>query len=121
MAKNDFIRKRNERDQAFFDAGERIGMQKMWDYVQLSLRDQEVVGKDTFGKERLRKLFYRIKKRVDYYHTAFTDDVEADFRQAQMDRELEEIWGDELSPFYERYSELKRTRYDKPKKGWVDV
>lgn len=50
MAKNDFIRKRNARDQAFFDAGERIGMQKMWDYVQLCLRAPVVVGKDTFGK-----------------------------------------------------------------------
>ena len=66
MAKNDFIRKRNERDQAFFDAGERIGMQKMWDYVQLSLRDPVVVGRATFGKERRRRLCYRIKKRVDY-------------------------------------------------------
>lgn len=46
MAKNDFISKRNERDQAFFDAGERIGMQNMWDYVQLCLRDPVVVGKE---------------------------------------------------------------------------
>lgn len=119
MAKNELIRKRQEREQKILDAGERIGMQKMWDYVQLCLRDPEVVGKDVFGKERLRKLFYRIKNRVDYYHLAFTDDVEADVRQAEMDRELEEIWGEELSPFYERYSELKRIRYEKPKKGWV--
>ena len=39
MPKNDFLTKQKARDQAVFDAGERIGMQKMWDYIQMGLRN----------------------------------------------------------------------------------
>ena len=41
-------------------------------------------------------------------------------RQEELDRCLREIWGEDLVPFYERYDELKKFKYDKAKKGWVD-
>lgn len=119
MGKNEFLKKRDARDQAMLDAGEQIGMQKMWDYVQLALRDPEIMGKDTFGRMRLEKLFRKLSEMADYYHTAFTDDVEADHRQEELDRLLGEIWQEDLSTFYDRYPQLKKQKYDKPKKGWV--
>ena len=119
MARNDFLRKQKERDKAVFEAGERIGMQRMWDAMQLALRNPEIVGKDIHGRGRLEKIYAGIKAEIDQYHEAFTNDVEADYCQEKLDAALREIWGEDLTPFRERYNELKETRYDKPQKGWV--
>ena len=59
--RNKYLDRQRERDQGFFDAGERIGIQKMWDYMQIALRDPEIMGKDVFGRKRLEKLFYKSK------------------------------------------------------------
>ena len=118
--KNDFIRKRNERDQKFLDAGEQMGMQKMWDYVQQALRETEVVGPVIFARKRLEKLYRRVSELADHYHPAFTAEREADNRQEELDGVLKEVWGEDLVPFYERYPYLKKIGYDKPQKGWVD-
>ena len=118
--KNTYLDRQRQRDQGFFDAGERIGIQKMWDYMQIALRDPEIMGKDVFGRKRLEKLFYKSKELADYFHTAFTDDKEADLVQRDMDAVLREIWGDDLSTFYDRYPELKQLGYTKPKKNWRD-
>ena len=118
MAKNDFLRKQRARDEAVFEAGERIGMQRMWDAVQLALRNPEVMSKDTFGRQRLEKFYAGIKGEIEQYHKAFTKDVEADYLQEKLDAALGEIWGEDLTPFHERYSELKQYGYDKAQKGW---
>lgn len=117
--KNAYLAKQKDKYQTYFDAGERIGMQKMWDYMVLVLRDPAIMGKDTFGKERLDRIWEHLKDVTEFYHTAFTDDVEADYYQELMDKQFRAIWGDKTLPFYERYDELKRQKYDKPKKGWV--
>lgn len=96
-----------------------MGMQKVWDYVQIALRDQELMGKDVFGRARLEKLYKRLMELADYYHTAFTDDKEADCRQEEMDARLREVWRDDLNTFYERYPQLKKQAYDKKRKWWT--
>ena len=118
--KNTYLDRQRQRDQAFFDAGERVGIQKMWDYMQIALRDPEIMGKDVFGRKRLEKLFYKSKELADYFHTAFTDDKEADLVQRDMDAALREIWGEDLSEFYDRYPELKKLGYTKSRKNWRD-
>ena len=118
MAKNDYHQRQRAVHQGFLDAGEQLGMQKMWDYVQIALHDPEVMGRDTFGENRLCKLFDALKKIADVYHTAFTPDKEADYYQEKLDAQLREIYGDKALPFYERYPEMKRITYDKPRKGW---
>ena len=116
---NGYFKKRNDINQSFLDAGEQLGMQKMWDYIQMSLRDPSVVGKDTFGPNRFNKLYENCKKLADRYHVCFTDDVEADYYQEEMDARLREGCADgEFCTFYERYPQLKKIRYDKAKKGW---
>ena len=120
MAKNDYLERKRQREQDVFDAGERIGMQKMWDYLQLVLRDSETMGRDVFGKKRMEKIFQAAGRYADYFGKAFTKDVEADKRQEELDALLREIWGEDLVTFYDRYPELKKIGYDKPQKGWVD-
>ena len=116
--KNAYLERRNAVNQAMLDAGEQMGIQKMWDYIQIALRDPEVMGKDVLGRKRLQKLFNKTKELADYFHTAFTDDVEADHRQEELDGALKEIWEKDLCPFYERYPQLKKVDYTKPKKNW---
>ena len=116
--KNTYLERQRQRDQAFLDAGERMGIQKMWDYMQIALRDPEIMGKDVFGRKRLEKLFNKSKELADYFHTAFTDDKEADLVQRDMDAALREIWGEDLSEFYDRYPEIKQLGYSKSRKNW---
>ena len=115
--KNTYLDRQRERDQKFFDAGERIGIQKMWDYMQIALRDPDVMGKDTFGKKRLEKVYENLKALADKYHICFTDDKEADYYQEQLDA-LIHRGCDEFYPFYERYPQLKQFKYNKARKGW---
>lgn len=120
MAKNDYQQRMREREQKIFDAGTRIGIQQCWDFLQLTLRDPEIIGRDQFGRARLEKVYQGIKERVDYFHPAFTMEKEADVRQEELDKCLKEIWQEDLCPFHERYDEIRKVKYDKARKGWVD-
>ena len=120
MAKKDFLAKQKARDQAIFDTGERIGMQKMWDYIQMGLRNTKVTGAVPFGRKQFERLYAFTKECADEYHVAFTADKMADYEQEKMDARLREIWGSDLKSFYERYPELKRYDYNKARKGWAD-
>ena len=117
MGKNGYLERRQALNQGFFDAGEQMGMQKMWDYIQLTLRDPKVMGKDVFGKKRLEAVYENLKVLADKYHICFTDDKEADYYQEEMDGLLKPGC-DEFYPFYERYPNMKQFRYDKSRKGW---
>lgn len=116
--KNGYLEKQRAMQQGFLDVGEQFGLQKMWDYVQIVLHNPAIMGKDTFGAERLDKIFQELKNVADEYHIAFTNDKEADYYQENLDRQLRDIWGDKTMPFYERYPDLKKVRYDKAMKGW---
>ena len=71
------------------------------------------------GRKRMERVFNRAKDLADYFAIAFSANVEADKKQEELDALLREIWGDDLSKFYERYPEIKQIRYDKAQKGWV--
>lgn len=116
MGKNDFLKKRDAVNRALLDAGQQVGMQMMFDLVIIALHDPELMGKDTFGKKRAEKLAAHIKKTELMFQEAFTTRMEADVRRRDMDSVLREVWGKDLVPFEERYPDLKREQYDKPKK-----
>ena len=116
---NAYLKKQKAQQQVALDIGEEMGMQKMWDYVQICLRDPEIMGKDVFGKERINRLYKGLQQKADTFHTAFTDDKEADYMQEKLDAMLREIHGEELQTFFERYPYIKKLGYDKPRKGWV--
>lgn len=119
-AKNAYLERQRKMQQGFLDVGEEIGMQKVCDYLHIALRDPEIMGKDTFGRKRLEKLFQKLKELANYYHTAFTDDVEADRVQEELDKNLKEVYGSDFQDFFQRYPYVKRQEYRKPRKGWVD-
>lgn len=116
---NAYLDRQQKDRQKFFDAGEQIGLQKAWDYIQIALRDPEVMGNDVLGRKRIEKVWKKMLELVDVYHTAFTDDKEADYYQEKLDAHLREIWGDDLQTFYERYPTLTKLDYNKPRKNWL--
>ncbi len=114
---NAFLEKQRAERKAAFSVGEDVGMQRMWDAIQLTLRNPDVMGKDILGRGRIEKVFHGAKKMMDEYHLAFTDHEEADYKQEKLDAALREIWGDDLQTFYERYPCIKKIDYTKPIKG----
>lgn len=117
MGKNRYLEKQRNMYQGFLDAGEQMGMQKMWDYLQVTLKDPEVMQKDTFGKIRMDRIYQHLKVLADRYQVCFTDDKEADYYQEELDALIRKGC-DEFYPFYERYPQLKQLGYSKARKGW---
>lgn len=120
MAKNDYLKRKQESDQFYLNVGMDTGFQKCWDLFQIVLHDKNVMGKDVFGKERIKKLYWAMKELEKELGTAWmpTKHNDADVKQRDLDSLLGEIWGDELCPFYERYPYVKKTDYSKGRKDW---
>ena len=118
MAKNDFLDRIKGREQDCFDAGQEMGIQMVWDAVQLALRDPYVVGSKKWGRKKLARLYERTAYYKKYFHEAFTMSPEADVKQEEQDSLLREIWGDELVPHKERYPQQKEFSYKKSRKEW---
>lgn len=116
--KSNYLKQQQITRQTYLDIGEEMGMQKMWDYIQIVLRDPDVMGKDVFGKERIKKLYKALGECSHENGRAFSDDPEADYYQERIDRQLLEVWGKDLQPFHERYPYIKRFGYDKGRKNW---
>lgn len=120
MAKNGFLKNQQAMKQGFLDVGMDTGFQKCWDLLQIVLHDKKVMGKDTFGKERIKKIFWAMKELEKELGTAWmpTKYNDSDVKQRNLDAALKEIWGDELCTFYERYPWVKKPDYSKGRKDW---
>lgn len=114
MAKNDYLARRQQREQDVFDAGLRIGRQQMCDYITLALRDQAIMGKDTFSGKRILKVLNAVNALVKEFYPAFDKCDEADYYQEKLDRLLQEAYGNELEKFFsfhKRYEIVKQFDY----------
>jgi hypothetical protein len=116
MAKNDFIARQQAMQRACFDAGLKSGRQQIIDMVSLVLRDPEIMGKDTFGKDRLMKIVKGIGDYIDQYNLAWQKSDETDYWQKKLDDALAEAYGEELhDSFYQRYEFAPEYDYMKGK------
>lgn len=118
MAKNDYLARRAAQEQKFFEIGEEMGIQKCWDYIQIVLRDPEVMGKNAMGVNKLKKVYQKLAEVAEHYKFAFSDHVEADFYQEELDGVLKEIWGEEFVAFKDRYPYIKEISYKKGRSSW---
>lgn len=121
MANNSLVKRINEIKQQYFSAGLETGVQMTADYLQLVLRDPEVMGKDIFGRERIERVLKAIREKDREYNDAYDcKNIEADYLREKLDRELREIWGDDLVPFAERQENIKTIDYSRPMKHWKE-
>lgn len=85
-------------------AGLESGRQQIIDMLSLVLRDPEIMGKDTFGKDRLLKVVKGIGIYIDKYQPAWERSEETDYYRAKLDAALAEAYGDEMhDSFLKRY------------------
>ena len=87
--------------------------QYMIDMVTLTLNDPEVMGKDTFGYDRLLKVLKGIEANFDRYAEALTKGPTADYCREKLDENLARICGDKLIPFEKRYDWVAKISYGK--------
>ena len=101
---NAFLAKQQALQNACFEAGLRCGRQQILDMMSLVLRDQEVMGKNTFGKDRLVKVVTAIGEYIDKYQPAWEKTDETDYYRAKLDDALADAYGEGLhDSFVNRY------------------
>ena len=120
MARNSFLAQQQAIKQGMLDVGMDTGFQKCWDLLQIALHDPEIMGRDTFGKERIKKIYWAMKELEKELGKAWLPTLhnDADVMQRNLDALLKEIWGDELCPFNKRYPFIKQPDYSKGNKNW---
>lgn len=88
----------------YFYAGLQCGRQQILDMVSLVLRDPDIMGKDTFGKDRLVKVIQGVGEYIDTYQKAWEKDDETDYYRAKLDEALAQAYGQSLhDSFLKRY------------------
>lgn len=115
---NAYLQMQEMRNQTMLEVGMDTGFQKCWDLMQCVLNDPKVMGKDTFGKERIHSLFVALHKYEHELGDAWMQSVESDVLQEHLDGLLKQIHGQNITPFMERYPYLKKMDYSHGKKGW---
>ena len=117
MRKNCFLERQRVANQTYFDAGLQMGRQQIIDMMCIVLNDPKIMGKDTFGKDRLLKVVNGIGKYIDVFQKAWERDDETDYYRVKLDEHLARIYGvelhDTLSKRYEYCSD-----YDYMKGKW---
>lgn len=114
---NGFMDKLDNAAKKGFTAGCDITAQQMFDMLCLALHDPEVMGKDTFGAERLKKVHNAMYEYERMFHEAWIHTEESDYYQEKLDDALRQIFG-KIDSFQERYPLVKEWNYFKrSKKG----
>ena len=104
MGKNAFLEKQKATQRAYFEAGLQSGRQQIIDMMSLVLRDADIMGRDTFGKDRLMRVVKGIGEYIDKYQPAWEKSDDTDYYQKKLDDALAEAYGEELADsFYKRY------------------
>lgn len=116
MGKNAFLEKQRIERQAFLTAGLQMGRQQILDMMLIVLNDPEIMGKDTFGRDRLLKVVKGIGDYIDVFQKAWERDDETDYYRSKLDSMLEKICGKELhETFDKRYDYCSDFDYVKGK------
>lgn len=114
MAKRDYLARQREMQRIYLDVGLQCGRQQILDMMTLVLRDPSIMGKDTFGKDRLLKVVKGIGDCIDKYEPAWQKNDESDYYQKKLDDALAEAYGDELhDSFHKRYEYAPEFDYGK--------
>lgn len=114
--KNQFLEERQKRDRMMLDVGLQCGRQQILDMMSLVLNDPDIMGKDTFGKDRLMKVVRGIGEYIDLYEQAWQKNDESDYYQKKMDDALAKIYGEEMfDSFHKRYEYAPEFDYSKGK------
>lgn len=77
--------------------------QMVYDALTLVLNDKEVMGKDVFGKQRLKKLCAALNAKINEILPGMSGAVNASHIRRLVDDELRKICGEDFPSWEERY------------------
>lgn len=105
--KNAYLQRQENKIDVYRQAERETCIQFMTDTLALTLNDPEVMGKDVFGKDRLKKVLSGWGEYYDKFHGALEKNDETDYHQIKLDEGLYRIFGEEMDKFGMRYPWLK--------------
>lgn len=109
---SNYLRQREELIMAGFRAGMDTGVQRTADFFAIALNSPEVMGKDTLGYARIKKIYAKAMELQRQYAPAFQKGPEQDYYQELLDRRLRQIFPPEdYVPFSERYDCITKPKY----------
>jgi len=113
MKRNAYLTRQQAKESVLQQAIAETYQQFMADTLMLTLNDPGIMGKDTFGYERLKKVAEGWSRYIDQFHPALTGSPEADYLQTKMDEGIQQIMrgSDDFRPFGERYDWLPKIKY----------
>jgi hypothetical protein len=112
MAKNALLERQKIANQVHFQAGLEMGRQQILDMMSIVLNDPDIMGKDTFGKDRLLKVVKGIGEYIDVFQKAWERDDETDYWRSKMDSVLAQIYGEGMhDTFGDRYQYCTEFNY----------
>ena len=117
MGKNGFLERQRIERQSYLDAGLQMGRQQILDMICIALRDPDIMGKDTFGKDRLLKVVKGIEHYMDVFDKAFQATDETDYWRAKLDAALADAFGEGMHDTFSQRYEYCRD-YDYVKGRW---
>ena len=109
---NAYLAKIDAKKQECFVAGCDITAQQFFDLLCVVLNDPDIMGKDVFGADRLKKLHEALKETEKQFEVAWLNQTESDYYQEKLDARLRKIFG-EIDPFKKRYPLMKEWNYNK--------
>lgn len=113
---NAYLDKQKAIKDGYLYIGLQCGRQQILDMVSLVLRDPDIMGKDTFGKDRLVKVIQGVGEYIDTYQKAWEKDDETDYYRAKLDEALAQAYGESLhDSFLKRYEYAPEFDYMKGK------
>ena len=110
---NVLLARRQAKEKVLQKATAETYQQFMADTLMLTLNDPEIMGKDTFGYERLKKVAEGWSRYIDRFHPALTAAPEADYLRTKMDEGIRRIMrgSGEFEAFEERYEWIPKMKY----------
>ena len=103
MPKNEYAKRIQTRKNLEREIIQRWTAQLCLDVMTIILNDPEVMGKDVFGKQRLRKIGNAFNDEYTMWAVGLSPDAKASYVRKKMDDRLKKIWGDEVEDWTERY------------------
>lgn len=111
MKRSGYLQKQKTAVDAYSQAEKETYIQFMTDTLILTLNDPEVMGKDVFGRQRIKKVVEAWGRVYDQYHGALEKGDEQDYHQVKMDDALRSILGEEgFVPFKRRYDWIREPK-----------
>lgn len=94
MGKNSYLERQRIEKQAHFDAGLQMGRQQILDLMCIVLNDPDIMGKDTFGKDRLLKVVKGIGEYIDVFQKRGSVTTKQTISVQSLMKVLREHFGD---------------------------